>query len=182
MRVILLAAFIFAGSCSSEPPPPLPSPAERAATSAEQRKEVPEDMADGAFESPLSLYDAEQILLRTETFDAASPAYRPGRQVEAFNVVIEQNDARQRLRRLARQARAPGRLYALCGLLLLEREEGLNLAHSLSLEPGNVTVRDGDFIFETPTVRAIVLIFAEGLPERIRAGRDASYSYFKRPA
>jgi hypothetical protein len=179
--MFLIAASVLVAGCSSEPPPRPPlSPAERAAEAARAvtRPTIPEDIADGSFDSPLPASDAEQILLRTGVFDMAAPGFRLGRQVEAFNVVLNQDDARLRLRRLARQGRAPGRLYALCGLLLLERPEGVGLAHSLSLQPGNVTVRDGDFTFETTTVRAIVLVFADALPERIRKARRGGSEYF----
>jgi hypothetical protein len=61
-----------------------------------------------------------------------------------------------------------GQLYALCGLLLVARTEGVTFAHTLSLKPGDVAVRDGDFTFDTQTVRAIVLVFADELPTRLR--------------
>jgi len=74
--------------------------------------------------------------------------------------------------------RAVCQLYALCGLLLLARTEGVTLAHSLSLKPGAVIVRDGDYMFDTPAVRAIVLVFANDLPTRLRERRAEVYEYF----
>ena len=71
-----------------------------------------------------------------------------------------------------------GQLYALCGLLLLARTEGISLAHSLSLKPGGVAVREGDFTFDTPIVRAIVLVFADDLPTRLVGRRADVYAYF----
>ena len=51
-------------------------------------------------------------------------------------------------------------------------------AHTLSLKPGDVVVRDGDFTFDTQTVRAIVLVFANDLPTRLRERRAEVYAYF----
>jgi hypothetical protein len=181
MRVLLIAVMaILTASCSTEPPsPPLP-PAEQAAIVARQRQApVRTDVADQPFSSPLSLSDAELILSTTAVFDTADPHFRPGRQVQAFNVILDQPDAADRFRRLARRGQSVGRLYALCGLLVVARADGINFAHSLSLRPGEVTVREGDFWFDTPTVRAVVLVFAEDLPKRLVALRDEAYAYFK---
>ena len=61
---------------------------------------------------------------------------------------------------------------------VVARQEGVTLAHSLSLQPGAVAVRDGDFTFDTPLVRAIVLIFADDVPTRLRARRAEAYARF----
>jgi hypothetical protein len=114
-------------------------------------------------------------------FDTAHPGPKPGRQVQAFNVVLERPDSRERFHRLARESKPPGRLYGLCGLLLVARGEGNGFAHSLSLVPGDVTVRDADFILETPIVRAIVLIYADDVARRLSEQREAAYSFFDPP-
>jgi hypothetical protein len=44
---------------------------------------------------------------------------------------------------------------------------------------GDVTIRQGDFTFDTPTVRAVVLVFADDLPKRLVERRAAAYAYFK---
>jgi hypothetical protein len=40
------------------------------------------DVAEAGYSSPLSLFDAEHILLETDIFDIAQPNYSPGRQVQ----------------------------------------------------------------------------------------------------
>jgi len=114
-------------------------------------------------------------------FDTAFPGWRPGRQVQAFNVVLDQPDSRARFRQLSRESRPAGRLYALCGLLLVARPEGDGFAHSLSLVTGDVTMRDADFIFETSIVRAIVLTYAKDVAHRLRNEKEAAYSLFAAP-
>lgn len=114
-------------------------------------------------------------------FDTAHPGPKPGRQVQAFNVVLGQPDSRERFHRLGRESRPPGRLYGLCGLLLVARVEGNSLAHFLSGVSGDVTLRDADFTFETPIVRAIVMVYADDVAERLRAQGEAAYSFFDKP-
>lgn len=177
--MVLITVSILATACSTEPPPPPLSPAQQAAAALDRQPAIPQDIADGTFSSPLSPSDAERILLATGVFDLAESGFRPGRQVEAFNVLLDQPDAQNRFRRLASQGRAAGRLYALCGLLLVARGEGITFAYSFSLHEGAVTVREGDFWFDTPIVRAIVLVFANELPNRLLDRRDEAYAYFK---
>jgi hypothetical protein len=182
MRRLLIASFLLLMGCSSgrSPSPPPPPDQAAAAAAREPPPAIPQDIADSSFPWPLTVADAEKILFATDVFDIADPSYRPGRQIHAFNVLLDQTDVRDRLLRLADKGRAAGRLYALCGLLLVARKEGIRFAHSLSLTAGNVTVREGDFWFDTPTVRAIVLIFVDQLPERLRASRANTYEYFRR--
>ena len=90
-----------------------------------------------------------------------------------------EDDARARFQRLANDGAVPGRLYALCGLLLIGPDEGANFARSLSLTPGNVTIREGDYWFDTPAARAIVLVFSDNVPERLRAARGVADAFFR---
>ena len=142
MRVLLIVGSILGTACSSPPPAP-PPPPDHAAAAARQLA-LPQDIADRAFPSPLAPSDAEQNLLATRVFDVAEHGFPPGRQVHAFNVLLDQPDAHDRFRRLASKGQAAGRLYALCGLLVVARKEGITFAHSLSLQPGDVTIRQGD--------------------------------------
>ena len=178
MRVPLIATMILVTACSPSPPTPPLSPAEQAEAARARQAAIPPDISDGDFSSPLPPADAEQILLRTNVFDIAGQGRRPGRQVQSFNVLLDERDASDRFRRLALKGGPAGQLYALCGLLLVARAEGVTLAHSLSLKPGDVIVRDGDYTFDTPTVRAIVLVFANDLPTRLRERRAEVYAYF----
>jgi hypothetical protein len=179
MRVPLIATMILVTACSPSPPTPPLSPAEQAAAAARRPLPViPADIAHGDFSSPLPPADAEQILSATGVFDIAGEGGRLGRQVQAFNVLLDQRDAPDRFRRLALKGGPAGQLYGLCGLLLVAHAEGVNFAHSLSLKPGDVAVRDGNFTFDTPTVRAIVLVFANDLPTTLRERRAEVCTYF----
>ena len=174
----LIVALILGSACSVQPPPPLPrSPSEAPVPF----RVHPPDITDESFPSPLPLASAEKILRETTVFDMGFPGYRPGRQLQAFNVVLDQPDARDRFHRLSREGRAPGRLYALCGLLLVARGEGDGFAHSLSVVSGDVAMREADYIFETSIVRAVVLVYADDVADKLRAQRDAAYSLFAAP-
>jgi hypothetical protein len=178
MRATIVATLIVVAACSSQPPsaelPPPPIPPKIQPANAPDAA----DVANGAYSFPLSISDAEHILMETDVFDVAGSGFRPGRQVQAFNVLLDERDALDRFRRLALKGRPVGQLYGLCGLLLLARAEGVTLAHSLSLNPADVMVRDGDYMFDTPAVRAIVLVFANDVPTRLRERRAEVYAYF----
>jgi hypothetical protein len=168
---------ISACACSAEVPP-LPRPNEARPLPVFV---APPDITDEAFPSPLPVAAAEKILRETMVFDTAHPGPKPGRQVQAFNVVLAQPDSRERFHRLGRESRPPGRLYGLCGLLLVVPAEGNRLAHFLSSVSGEVTVRDAGFIFETPIVRAIVMVYANDVAMRLREQREAAHSFFDKP-
>jgi hypothetical protein len=174
----LIAALILGSACSVQPPPLPRSPSERPVT---PPRILPRDVTDESFPSPLPLSSAERILRETTLFDTAFPGWRPGRQVQAFNVVLDQPDSRARFDQLSRESRPAARLYALCGLLLVARPEGDRFAHSLSLVAGDVTIRDADFIFETSIVRAIVLVYDKDVAHRLRDQRSTAYSLFAAP-
>jgi hypothetical protein len=133
------------------------------------------DIAARSYSSPLSIADAERILSMTQVFHIAGSS--PVRQIQAFNVVLDQRDAVERFRRIANDSSTAGRLYALCGLLLCSKTEGTALARSLSLAPGQVTVLDIDWAFDIPVERAIDLIFERRLADTFRQQRDTTYHY-----
>jgi hypothetical protein len=176
-RLTLLAALIWACACSRQPPP-LPRPNEPRPV---EIFVAPPDITDESFPSPLPPAAAERILRETMMFDTARPGPKPGRQIQAFNVVLAQPDSRERFHRLGRESRPPGRLYGLCGLLLVAPAEGNRLAQFLSSVSGDVTIRDADFIFETAIVRAIVMVYANDVATRLREQREAAYAFFDRP-
>ena len=173
----LVAALILGSACSAQPPPLPRSPSEPAVPF----RVLPPDITDESFPSPLPLASAEKILRETTVFHMGFPGFGPGRQVQAFNVVLDQPDSRDRFHRLSRESRAPGRLYALCGLLLVAEAEGDGLAHSLSLVSGDVTMHEADFIFETSIVRAVVLVYADDVANKLAAQREAAYSRIATP-
>jgi hypothetical protein len=95
MRVPFIATMILVTACSPSPPTPPLSPAEQAAAAARRPPPViPADIADGDFSSPLPAADAEQILSATGVFDIAGQGRRLGRQVQAFNVLLDQQTRR----------------------------------------------------------------------------------------
>ena len=176
-RLAVVAALFSVCACSTEPPP-LPRLNEQRPVAIFV---APPDVTDETFPSPLPVAAAERILRETTVFDTAHPGPKPGRQVQAFNVVLAQPDSRERFHRLGRESRPPGRLYGLCGLLLVARTEGNRQAQFLSSVSGSVTVRDYDFIFETPIVRAIVMVYANDVATRLREQREAADAVFDRP-
>jgi hypothetical protein len=182
MKALLAPLLLITAACSPGAPPLPPPPGSGAGGSAGSEVTIPpRDIVDNPFPYPLPIAAAEEILRETDLFDMAHDGPRPSRQVQAFNVGIGQNDALSRLRALGRNRRPVPRLYALCGLLLLARQEGVGMAYSLSLVSGEVAVRQADSIFETPVPRAIVLIFADDVPRRLRAQRAAADAVFREP-
>ena len=63
--------------------------------------------------------------------------------------------------------------WACCGDFTLGRVKllAIDRIDRPYFKPGDVVVRDGDFTFDTQTVRAIVLVFADELPTRLRERR-----------
>ena len=98
------------------------------------------------FSEPLSLQDAEAILMRTKVF--AFGGMPPKRQVQAFNVVFAQSDAVERFRSFGTAASAAGRLYSLAGLLLLDPAGAMRLRSELSEDASTILVRDSDVAYE----------------------------------
>ena len=49
------------------------------------------------------------------------------------------------------------------------------------LASGDIAVREADYIFETSIVRAVVLVYADDVANKLRAQRDAAYSLFAAP-
>lgn len=175
---VAVVASSFLSGCSAElPPVPPTTPAARP----EHRVHVtPPDIADGDFPSPLSVDTAETILGQTLFFDLADPqTRRPGRQIQAFNVLADQPDSRERFARLAREARPAGRLYGLCGLLLLARDAAVSTARTLSLLEADVAIREDDFTFDTSMSRAIVLILLYDVANRFRAQRAVVDAFYR---
>jgi hypothetical protein len=81
-----------------------------------------DDVASSAFGFPLSVADAERILTRTKIF--ALGEMPPKRQVQGFNVLLDQTDALERFRQMIADAEPAGQLYALAALTMLSPSEG----------------------------------------------------------
>lgn len=83
------------------------------------------DYADREFPKPLSREVAFQILLNTETFADAYIGYAGTKsaQVDAFQVLSAQSDAKNVFSDLLNRANTAGKLYALCGIYLVAPEK-----------------------------------------------------------
>jgi hypothetical protein len=86
------------------------------------------DVALERFALPLSVADAERILLRTRIFHYSDPAP----QIQAWHVLMDQPDRAERFRGLATGAEWAGQLYALCALSALDDPSAAALASRLS--------------------------------------------------
>ena len=118
----ILAALILGCACSVQPPPLPRSPSEQPAV---PFRVPPRDISDEPFPPHRCRWRRRSRSCgRRRCSTWAFPARDQGVEIQAFNVVLEQPDSRDRFHRLSRESRAPGRLYALCGLLLVARGEG----------------------------------------------------------
>jgi hypothetical protein len=167
MRKAALAALLVLPLTACAPdltPPPLPEPP-RIGPPPPPPPPGSGDFAAGKFARPLSVADAEQILLRTEIFAYGGMNNFP--HPEAFDLLLQQADALQIAHRLARAARPAGRLFALCMLKHLEeRSKGRSpgpqpyeveaLAVELAQTEGRVEHIEADVV-HMPTMPEIVV-------------------------
>lgn len=107
-RTLTLALIAgLAGGCGEPVPPPTVPPPPRQQVA---QPPGPGDFAYQPFHAPLSVNDAAQVLLRTQIF--AFGNMPPKRQVQAFNLLLDQTDALARFRSIAVQGKTSGKLYA----------------------------------------------------------------------
>ena len=132
---VLLAA---AAACGVEPAD-LPSPSLGPGERPPSLKEL--DIASQKFASPLSVADAEMILLRTDVFEVVPSA----NQIAAYNLLLDQSDPLSRFRSIATKARRAGQLYALCALWALAPDEARDLEEQLVSVEGSVVGHAGSF-------------------------------------
>ena len=153
---------------AAAPSPPLPPDYERP------------DYTDTLHVGQIGLAQAKIILLKTNTFADASIGFvgSPSRQVQAFNIVLDQPDPIPILEELSRDARLPGRLYALCGFQVLDRARFERL--SRVLRASDATVRTfGGCITSANWVREIVAHLDEDRTgKRFRDARARTYELF----
>jgi len=139
-----------------------------------------DDYARRSFGSPLSLQDAEAILRQTQVFEFGGMP--PKRQVQAFNVLFEQTDAVSRFQRLAEIASPAGKLYALAGLLLLDRPAASRLQRTLAEESLAILVIDSDVIYEKPVRELADIVERRDMGTWFRRVRDETNAHYaKRP-
>ena len=167
------------------PPPPNNSPSPTspfdAALGADPRC-VPttgEDFAYRPYAVPLSVADAELILVCTTRF--AFGAMPPKRQGQAFNVLFEQPDAIARFQSVAAKAGPAGRLYALAALRLLASAEADRIAHDLALDRRQVLVQSSDVILGPRSASDLVaLVKSRQIGEEFRRDRDVIAAHYNK--
>lgn len=164
-------AMLLAGGCGSATDLPVPRP-ESSAPSPPGAG----DFALGTFPSPLSVADAEAILLRTRTFAFGSMS--PKRQVQAFNVLLDQPNARILFESTAARAEIAGKLYAFCAFLVLKQEVPAALASKLELERTELLVVDSDVAEFKATSEVVALIKSRRVWAQMRRAKDETAKYF----
>jgi hypothetical protein len=159
-------------ACSKLSAPPLPPPPRHIT-------ELPGagDFARQSFRAPLSIEDAEQILLRTNVF--AFGGMPPKRQVQAFNVLLDQPDAMTRFESVAERGGLAGKLYALCAFSTLNAAKAAAMALELSKDQAQISVVEHDEIRSSMTTADIVaLIQQRHLWRAMRAENEETTKYF----
>jgi hypothetical protein len=103
------------------------------------------DFADREFPEPLSRDTAFQVLLNTETFADAYVGYAGTKsaQVDAFQVLLAQPDAKATFSDLLDRARTAGKLYALCAFYLIAPEEYATAERRVLASAGTVDQQMG---------------------------------------
>jgi hypothetical protein len=135
------------------------------------------DFASGAFRLPLTVVDAEQILLRTRIF--ALGEMPPKRQVQAFNVLLDQADALVRFRRLVVEAEPAGQLYALAALSMLSASEAVHFGRSMADRHDEILVYDSDVLTHSQMREVVSLITERHVGEECRKLRESTDEYFR---
>ena len=175
-RFLVVTLFLLAAGCGSSVDvslPPLPSP-----TPSPSVPPPPgaSDFANRDFAWPLSLADAEQILVRTEVMGFNWP----NRQTQAYNTILDQRDAVARFRSIAGRARWAGRLYALCGLRARDPAAARELAATLAPVADRLWVYDSDQVEERSVGEVVVLIETRRVWVDLRGRKKEVNDYFRR--
>jgi hypothetical protein len=125
----------------------------------------------------LSVGDAEQILRRTKVFEFGGMP--PKRQVQAFNLLLDQSDAQSRFERIAARGETAGKLYALSAFFALQTEKSAALAAALAENLEEVLVIDSDVVrgWQRPA-DVVILIRNRRLWERMRHDKRETAKYF----
>jgi hypothetical protein len=136
-----------------------------------------DDVASNAFAFPLSVADAERILTRTKIF--ALEEMPPKRQVQAFNVLLDQTDALERFRQMIADAEPAGQLYALAALTMLSPSEGAQFGRTMATRPDAIVVYDSDVVQHTQVREVVSLIAERHVGEECRKLRESTDEYFR---
>jgi hypothetical protein len=139
------------------------------------------DFAHRRYAAPLSVSDAELILVCTTRFEFGGMP--PKRQAQAFNVLFEQPDAVQRFQSIAATAGPAGRLYALAALEILARSDAESIAADLARDARRVLVQDSDVILgPRPASDLVDLVKARQIGEEFRRDRNTIIDYYSNKA
>lgn len=128
------------------------------------------DISNRSFTRPLSVADAEQILMLTEIFQYGTSTW----QVRAYNTVYEQPDAIARFRVVAERARWAGQLYAFSALTILQPDGSTHLGRRLAAIEAQTLVYDGDWGGERRVADLVNVIQERKLGEELRSLREVS--------
>jgi hypothetical protein len=173
--LVLLVAVIAVG-CRETDGPPAPPEAPDLTGRVPPKLPGSDDYARRSFAYPLSVQDAEVILRHTQVFEFGGMP--PKRQVQAFNVVFEQRDAVSRFHDLGDAAWPAGKLYALAGLLLLDRTAAARLQRSLAEDSKAIMVFDSDVVYEKPVRDLAVMVEQRDMGTWFRRVRDETNAHY----
>jgi len=129
----------------------------RDAVNPETGEPLRHDFADDEFARPLSRETAFQILLNTATFADADVGYAGTKsvQVDAFQVLLRQPDAKAVFSDLLDRAKTAGKLYALCAFYLIAPEE-YGTAEQRMLASGGTVDQQIGCVTDRRSVREII--------------------------
>jgi hypothetical protein len=141
----------------------------------------PDDMAHDCSEhapKPRSLAEARRLLLCTNELasDFNGWTQDPPAQVYAFNVILDQENPISLLDELLADAKPAGKLYAICGLYLLDRERYWNALNRVESEGGILDFRDGDIIWCVGVREAATSMMHDDFPRRLRDAKKRQSS------
>jgi hypothetical protein len=132
------------------------------------------DVTNQRFSSPLSLIDAQRILLDTRIFGYGDA----NRQIQAYNLLLDQPDAKARFQSIAIYGRWAGQLYSLCALEELDAVAAEELARRLSTVRDAITVFESDVVSERPVADLVSLIKDRKLAPAFRRLKEEATKRF----
>ncbi len=172
IAVVLPLLAVAAGCGEPAPPSSVPPPPPYAGP----RPPGVGDFARQSFRAPLSVDDAERILIRTSLFEFGNMP--PKRQVQAFNLLLDQPDAVARFHSIAARGETAGKLYALCAFLALNSRESITLESSLSNDGTRLQVFDSDVVRLMTAAEAVLLIRQRDVIGWMRREKEETTRYF----
>jgi hypothetical protein len=178
----LTLAVMIAAGCSGQPSS-VPTPKSPAAL--EQllpqlppaRPKLPweDDISSQDFPDPLPVSDAERILKETGLFNRNA-----WRQVQAYNVLMDQPDGLVRFQAIARTAKRAGQVYALCALWALDAPSARALAEQLAPVTDEIAELHEDVISNRSIAELVRLVQDKRIWVELRSLRDEAYLRYKK--